>query len=401
MNYLLEKEVREHYFSIYLDQEPLDMAKFRTGDLIARFTDDLSSFPKISWFACSGIFRALNSLVMVIGCIAAMFYINPKLCIFTLTPIPIVIIVYLVTKKGLKKAFELNQIAISETTNHLEASFSGIKILQTFDSLERELERFKDVLLSRKEIELNAIKYKGIMGIFYEFISYFAQVLVVSIGGYMLIKQQMSLGDFYAFYTFLGAVVYPMLDIPHLLVASRQAFACVDRLEELRIDSKFNSVSQNMNINSISLENISFQYPYKREKKQREMALNKISFEIKKGQTLAVTGQVGSGKTTLLQMLAGTIKPQGGKLFINNKQTTSQDWYNLREHLSLVDQEPLVFSESVASNIKFFQESSKSEVEQVAKISQIHREILAMPKKYQEMLGQRGFINIRRTKNRG
>ena len=121
------------------------------------------------------------------------------------------------------------------------------------------------------------------------------------------------------------------------------------------------------------------------------MALNKISFEIKKGQTLAVTGQVGSGKTTLLQMLAGTIKPQGGKLFINNKQTTSQDWYNLREHLSLVDQEPLVFSESVTSNIKFFQESSKSEVEQVAKISQIHREILAMPKKYQEMLGQRGL----------
>ena len=60
MNYLLEKEVREHYFSIYLDQEPLDMAKFRTGDLIARFTDDLSSFPKISWFACSGIFRAFN-----------------------------------------------------------------------------------------------------------------------------------------------------------------------------------------------------------------------------------------------------------------------------------------------------------------------------------------------------
>ena len=103
---------------------------------------------------------------MVIGCIAAMFYINPKLCVFTLTPIPIVIIVYLLTKKGLKKAFELNQIAISETTNHLEASFSGIKVLQTFDSLERELERFKKVLLSRKEIELNAIKYKGIMGIF-------------------------------------------------------------------------------------------------------------------------------------------------------------------------------------------------------------------------------------------
>ena len=216
----------------------------------------------------------------------------------------------------------------------------------------------------------------------------------------MLIKQQMSLGDFYAFYTFLGAVVYPMLDIPHLLVASRQAFACVDRLEELRIDSKFNSVSQNMNINSISLENISFQYPYKREKKQREMALNKISFEIKRGQTLAVTGQVGSGKTTLLQMLAGTIKPQGGKLLINNKQTTSQDWHNLRKYLSLVDQEPLVFSESVASNIKFFQESSKSQVEQVAKISQIHREIVAMPKKYQEMLGQRG-LSISGGQNRG
>ena len=104
MNYLLEKEVRERYFSIFLDQEPLKMAKFRTGDLVARFTDDLSSFPKISWFACSGIFRAFNSFVMVFGCLAAMLLINPTLCLFTLIPIPIVISVYLLTKKALKKA---------------------------------------------------------------------------------------------------------------------------------------------------------------------------------------------------------------------------------------------------------------------------------------------------------
>ena len=70
------------------------------------------------------------------------------------------------------------------------------------------------------------------------------------IGGYMLIKKQMSLGDFYAFYTFLGAVVYPMLDIPHLLIASRQAFACVDRLEEIGRDAGSNSSFQNINIDS-------------------------------------------------------------------------------------------------------------------------------------------------------
>ena len=121
------------------------------------------------------------------------------------------------------------------------------------------------------------------------------------------------------------------------------------------------------------------------------MALNKISFEIKKGQTLAVTGKVGSGKTTLLQMLAGTIKPQGGKLLINNKKISGEDWNGLRQNLSLVDQEPLVFSESVSSNIKFFKESTQSEIEQVARISQIHQEINAMPQKYQEILGQRGL----------
>ena len=99
------------------------MAKFRTGDLVARFTDDLSSFPKISWFACSSIFRAVNSFVMVFGCLAAMLFINPTLCLFTLIPIPIVIGVYLLTKKALKKAFELNQTAISHTSNHLEACF--------------------------------------------------------------------------------------------------------------------------------------------------------------------------------------------------------------------------------------------------------------------------------------
>ena len=80
----------------------------------------------------------------------------------------------------------------------------------------------------------------------------------------MLIKQSISLGDFYAFYTFLGAIVYPMLDIPHLLVASRQAFACVDRLEELRIDPTVQPANKFMSVDSVALKNISFQYPYKK-----------------------------------------------------------------------------------------------------------------------------------------
>ncbi len=391
MNYLLEKEVRERYFSILLDQEPLNVVKFRTGDLVARFTDDLSSFPKISWFACSGLFRAFNSAVMVFGCIVAMLYINPTLCMFTLIPIPIVIIVYLLTKKGLKRAFELNQSAISETTNHLEACFSGIRILQTFNGIDRELNRFQNVLSSRKQIELDAIRFKGLMGIFYEFVSYFAQVLVVAIGGYMLIKQSISLGDFYAFYTFLGAIVYPMLDIPHLLIASRQAFACVDRLEELRMDPMVQPAKKFMSVDSVALKNISFQYPYKRSSEQRELALNKISLEIEKGQTLAVIGKVGSGKSTLLQLLAGVIKPQGGQLLLNGNQIATDDWESLRGNLALVSQEPLVFSESVASNIQFFKESLKDEVEEVAKISQIHNEILVMPSRYDELLGQRGL----------
>tara|TARA_Y100000589_G_scaffold332223_1_gene390497 strand:- start:4940 stop:6679 length:1740 start_codon:yes stop_codon:yes gene_type:complete len=391
MNYLLEKEVRERYFSIFLDQEPINVIKFRTGDLVVRFTDDLASFPKISWFACSGLFRAFNSVVMVVGCIVAMLFINPILCMFTLIPIPIVIGVYLLTKKGLKEAFEQNQSAISDTTNQLEACFSGIRILHTFNAIDRELNRFKEVLKSRKNIELNTIRYKGIMGIFYEFVSYFAQVLVVAIGGYMLIKQTISLGDFYAFYTFLGAVVYPMLDIPHLLIASRQAFACVDRLEELRIEPTLSSEKKKITVQSLALKNISFQYPYKQSVKQRDLALNKISLNMDRGQTLAVVGKVGSGKSTLLQLLAGVIKPQGGKLLINGNPVASTDWDNLRENLALVSQEPLVFSESVASNIQFFKESCIQEVEDVAKISQIHNEILVMPSRYSEILGQRGL----------
>ena len=112
---------------------------------------------------------------------------------------------------------------------------------------------------------------------------------------------------------------------------------------------------------------------------------------MQKGQTLAVIGKVGSGKTTLLQILAGSIKPQGGKVFVNDNRILGKDWESLRHNLAIVDQEPLVFSESVTSNIKFFKESTQADVEAVAKISQFHNEIEIMPDRYEEMLGQRGL----------
>jgi ATP-binding cassette subfamily B protein len=392
MNLVIERNVRQKYFDNLLEKEHSFFNKFRTGDLVTRLTDDITGYPKISWFACSGFFRAFNSGSVVLFCVGAMLWLNWRLACITLIPLPLIVIAYMKIAKRLRAAYNEGQQAVSKTNNHLESCFSGIQILKAYNAEKRELARFSNVLDERMDTEMRIVRLGGKMHILFEFVSYAAQVLVILAGGVMAIKGTLTLGDYYAFFTYLGIIVYPMLDIPNLFVTSRQAFVCVDRLEEIKnYENHGFSLEGDSQVNklmSIDFENVSFSFG-----ESEQNVLDGISFSLKRGEKIAIVGQIGSGKTTLLNLVAGIYQPGKGSVKINDIPIEQVDMNRFRCRIGYITQEPMVFSQTVEENIKFWREASIRNVVKAAELGQFAKEINEFPEKYDQKLGQRG-VNI-------
>ncbi|MBT3784726.1 ABC transporter ATP-binding protein [bacterium] len=395
MNLIFEKVLRRKYFAALLCRDQEFLSRFRTGDLVTRLTDDLSRFPKTSWFACSGLFRALNSVCVVIACILAMMSLHVSLSLLCLAPLPIAIMIYIRISSRLKDAYQQNQSQISQTNDQLEASISGIRVLKAYNAQSGEISRFSDILSTRFDVEMGVVKLSGRLEVFYEFLAHASQILVVLVGGILVIQGELSLGNYYAFFAYLGMIGYPMMDIPHLFVSSRQAFACVDRLDELKeeeSDTQSDSgivLKSAQSFQSLEMRDVSFRYPAA--VGDESEALHKINLQLKAGEHIAIVGEIGSGKTTLLQLIAGVFEPTGGEILLNGHPLPAHSLQSYQSAIGYVTQEPLVFSQTVLENIRFWRDLPDETVKWAAALSQMKSEIAAMPEMYEEEIGQRGI----------
>ena len=358
MNMLFEYTLRSRYFQSILTKDYRFFLKFRTGDLVTRLTSDVQDFPKISWFLCSGIFRAFDAFIKVVFCLVAMFWLCWELTLIALIPIPLMVAVFFIVSERLYKSFKKNQEAVSEISNHLEMTFSGIKIIKNFVCEEKYKRFFNIALEKRYHTELRLVKIGTMMHLIYEYIDYLTMISIILFGGVMVVKGKISIGTFYAFYTYLGMLVYPILDLPQLFISGRQAFVCIDRLEEIKDFPTFNSPqidSQDTagkikidQIDSIKFDKVSFRYEDRKEK-----ILDSVSFEVKKGEKILILGASGCGKSTILGLLIGQMPPAEGEILINGINIKEIDTFSLREHLGYVPQEPSLFTGTIQENIWF------------------------------------------------
>jgi ATP-binding cassette subfamily B protein len=391
MNLLFEYVLRHRYFKYIIEKDYRFFLKFRTGDLVTRLTNDIQDFPKIGWFLCSGIFRAFDSFIKILFCLVVMFLLSWKLTLLAMLPIPFMIAVFYIVSNKLHKSFEKNQEAISEINNQLEMTFSGIKIIKAFVCEEKYKRFFSKALDNRFITELKLVKINTVLHLVYEYIDYFSMISIILFGGYMVVKGEITIGTFYAFYTYLSMLIYPILDLPQLFVSGRQAFVCIDRLEEIKnfpvISYKSEVKKYIKNINNIRFENVSFTYDDRNVK-----ILDDISFKITKGQKVLILGSSGSGKSTILGLLSGLLIPQNGQIYINDIPISEIQTDNLREFIGYVPQEPSLFSGTIQENILFGKEMNDiDEYETIINTVQMKDEIIQFLDKDQTLLGQKGL----------
>jgi ATP-binding cassette subfamily B multidrug efflux pump len=391
MNVRFEHTLRMLYFKHILDKDYAFYQKFRTGDIVTRLTDDLSDFPKVAWFLCSGIFRAINSFSMIVFSLIVMFSLNWLLTLLSIASLPFMMLVFYFTSDKLYGNFQRNQTAISNINNQLEMSFSGIRIIKAFVSEEKYNRFFQSALAKRFKTEMSVVKLNAVLHLIYEYIDYLAQIGVIIFGGYMAVKGTISIGTFFLFYTYLSMMIYPLLDLPQLFVSGKQCFVNIDRLDEMRdypvIHPQRDDGFRIEQLETIAFNNVSFTYPDK-----EYPVLTNCSFDIRQGEKLLILGSTGAGKSTVANLLSAILYPSKGEVLVNGRQLEELDIENWRSKIGYVPQEALLFTGTIKDNINFaLREGDPLLYEDVVRISQLKSEIAAFPLGDETPVGNKGL----------
>ncbi|PLX17551.1 MAG: hypothetical protein C0601_07270 [Candidatus Muiribacterium halophilum] len=168
MNMNFEMSLRKKYFKIILEKSYRFFLKFRTGDIATRLTEDLKTNPPgISWFLCSGIFRAVNSTCVIIFCLISMFFLNWKLALLSIIPLHLMMLLFFKLESKVEKRFSLRQKAVSETNDFLESVYSGIQIVKSFNAQRFQEDIFAESLEKRKKVEIDVVTIEGMFHIYF------------------------------------------------------------------------------------------------------------------------------------------------------------------------------------------------------------------------------------------
>ncbi|MBN2874265.1 MAG: ABC transporter ATP-binding protein [Spirochaetales bacterium] len=388
-NSVFEHAIRSRYFNKVLGKDYSFFSKFSSGDIVTRLTDDIYDFPKLSWFLCSGIFRAVESISKVIFCLAAMVLLDWKLTLFSMIPLPLMIALFYVTQDKIYDTFRKNQESISAINTRMEMSFSGVRIIKAYACEDKYKRFFSDVLSTRWNTEMAVARLEVVLHLIYQYIDYVAQVGIVFAGGLMAVTGKISIGTFYAFYTYLSMLIYPILDIPQLFVSGKRAFVNIDRLEEM---SSFPEplVQEHPEplgaIESIVLDRVSFDYG-----DRPGNALSDVSLSIGKGERVGIIGPVGAGKSTLMKLLLGVVPPRSGSVLVNGVDLRDADLASYRARVGYVPQEALLFSGTLRENIDFGADEPGDELFSMAiEVAQLKDELRSFSKGEHTVVGQRG-----------
>ncbi|MBU1702601.1 MAG: ABC transporter ATP-binding protein/permease [Candidatus Eisenbacteria bacterium] len=420
MNLRLDKDIREDVFGHLMQKDYCFNNAFRTGDVVTRLTDDIYEFPKISWFGCSGIFRAIESASKMLFCLGVMMTLNWKLTLVSVIPLPIMMWLFYNLRHKIRLYVQASQESISKTSDLLEAAFSGIRIVKAFRAEEGQSNRLSELMKERRGIFLGLMKIQTVLWSLDTLASRVGQMIVIAVGGYMVIRGEMTIGTLFAFYVFLDMLAHPMMDLPHLFMTGQQAFVSIDRVEEIKqypVKITREKGDELDEIQKIAFDNVSFAYDDGR------MTVSEATFQISAGSRVAIVGPVASGKSTLLKLLAGILIPQKGEVRVNGRLFSEWDWDSYRRHLGYVPQEGVLFSKSVAENVLFGRSVPDAEnmaltnegaagdtaedmaVDTIAEtaqdeewtrrclsIAQMNQDLKVLPEGMQTMVGQKGSL---------
>ncbi len=385
----VEKEIRDDMFA---HLETMDVEYYnghKTGDLMTRFTSDLNSVRMSIGPAIISIFDATVMALMVI--IQMMVYVNVRLTLLTLIPMLIIMIGEIYYGKIMHGMYKKRQEAVSDLTDFVQESFSGIRVIKAFVRERHQLNEFAKANRNAMDKNLAIARWQSVVNPLLTVIIGSSSLITLLYGGYLAIVGDITLGRFVAFNQYVGMLVWPMIACGDAINMFSQGFASARRLQEVFAEQPEVADSEEIKPVPELLGNITFNHLTFIHKGMSEPTLRDICLDIPAGTTLAVIGRTGNGKSTLVNLLLHLYNTKPGMILLDGRDINTVPLHTLRENIAYVPQDNFLFSDTLASNIAFgTHEKSMERIVEASRAACIHDNIIEFPEGYETVVGERG-----------
>lgn len=383
----IDRILRKRLFQQFLKMKPTFYEKNRTGDLMARATNDLNA---VSLTAGFGIMTLVDSTLYMAFIIAAMaITISWKLTLFAMLPVPIMAFIIQYLGKIVHKRYIVSQHAFGELNDNVLESVAGVRVVRAYVQETLEQQRFFDKSEEVVEKNMAVVNINALfvpitrigMGLCY--------VIAFGYGAVLVSRGELTVGQLVSFNVYLGLATWPMFAIGELINVMQQGNASLDRVQEtLSYDEDVRDGKQLTltTPSSMNVQNYSFQYPLSQVKN-----LSRISLHLQKGQTLGIVGKTGAGKTTFIRQLLREYPLGEGQFMIGDVDLSKQSKEQVLSWIGYVPQEHVLFSRTIRENILFGKEdATDEELQEAIRLAYFERDLENLPMGLQTLVGEKG-----------
>ncbi|EOV8177779.1 SmdA family multidrug ABC transporter permease/ATP-binding protein [Raoultella planticola] len=388
-SYQLAVELREDFYRQLSRQHPAFYLRHRTGDLIARATNDVD---RVVFAAGEGVLTLVDSMVM--GCavlIVMSTQISWQLTLLALLPMPVMALVIKRNGDALHERFRVAQAAFSSLNDRTQESLTSIRMIKAFGLEDRQSAQFaadaadtgrKNMRVARIDARFDPTIYIAIGT---------ANLLAIGGGSWMVLQGSMTLGQLTSFVMYLGLMIWPMLALAWMFNIVERGSAAYSRIRTMLEEAP--TVNDGHELapegrGALSVAVREFIYP-----QVNKASLEKVNFVLQPGQMLGICGPTGAGKSTILALIQRHFDVTQGDIRFHDIPLTRLQLDSWRARLAVVNQTPFLFSDTVANNIALGRpDATPEQIEHVARLASVHDDILRLPQGYETEVGERGVM---------
>jgi ATP-binding cassette subfamily B multidrug efflux pump len=396
----IEFDLRNDLFRHLEKQSASYYHHHRTGDIMARMTNDLNAVRQLLGPA---IMYSANTVLFSIGALYFLLRISPFLTLVALVPLPLASVLVQTLGRKIHDRFERIQAMFSEISAQAQENFSGARLVRAFAQEQAQIESFERANKENVRRGLRLIQLMGMLWPTLEFILGLAMAVTLLVGGHEVLTHRISVGDFVAFNTYMMMLTWPIIALGWVVNLVQRGTASVVRIHELLSEEPsiadredVSPVAADLRVRGeIEFRNLSFSYPStagQGAQARPVRVLDNISLKVPAGTSLAIVGPTGSGKSTLVHLLPRVHEPPRDTVLIDGVPVEEYPLQVLRANIGFVPQETFLFSESIRENIVFGAPGADAEsVFRAAEAAHIRSEFDEFPAGFDTMVGERGL----------
>jgi ATP-binding cassette subfamily B multidrug efflux pump len=388
-SYQLAVELREDFYRQLSRQHPAFYLRHRTGDLIARATNDVD---RVVFAAGEGVLTLVDSLVM--GCavlIVMSTQISWQLTLLALVPMPFMALAIKRNGDALHERFRVAQAAFSSLNDRTQESLTSIRMIKAFGLEDRQSAQFaadaadtgaKNMRVARIDARFDPTIYIAIGA---------ANLLAIGGGSWLVLQGELTLGQLTSFVMYLGLMIWPMLALAWMFNIVERGSAAYGRIRSMLeeapvVNDGSETVPEGRGALNVAVRE--FIYP-----QATKPSLEKVNFTLQPGQMLGICGPTGAGKSTILSLIQRHFDVTEGEIRFHDIPLSRLQLDSWRGRLAVVNQTPFLFSDTVANNIALGKpDASREQIERVARLASVHDDILRLPQGYETEVGERGVM---------